>query len=419
MRAELAGPSVTLRIAMAQPPPRPFADRRRILLLIPPLCMLGLAAWVLYQGSRDRDRGHWHEVARARSYLDRGQVDLAFQAVSGIRDDGPGAPEGLTLAARALLMRGNIATARFILERSLKMKPDQAEAAKMLAAIYLAAGDGQRAIALLKEAARLEPGDFRPWYALGKVYHDLGNLDESTAAYTEALRRSPPAVEARESRIDRVRVRLDGNHAEEVSADLDELRRQSPDDPQVLALAARQTRDRGRSDEALELAERALAGDPANFEALLVRARVRVLTRQPRPAIDDLEKAVAVRPNDRAALQLLSQVQTSIGLTREARATLERANRARERIELMDRLTKVIDQHPEDPEPRWRMGQAAMDGEMYVLAYQCFQAALSLDPECKPARDGMETLRTRKGFDPSSLSGDQVQPFGRPAARGH
>ena len=177
----------------------------------------------------------------------------------------------------------------------------------MLAAIYLAAGDGQRAITLLKEAARLEPSDFRPWYALGKVYHDLGNLDASAAAYTEALRRKPPAAEARDSRIGRIRARLDANHAQEASEDLDELRHQTPDDPQVLALAARQALDRGLLEAALELALRGLTADPTNFDALMVRARVRVASRQLRPAIEDLEKAIAAKPNDRAALQLLSR----------------------------------------------------------------------------------------------------------------
>ena len=76
----------------------------------------------------------------------------------------------------------------------------------------------------------------------------------------------------------------------------------------------------------------------------------------------------------------------------------------------MDRLTKVIDQHPEDPEPRWRMGQAAMDGEMYVLAYQCFQAALDLDPTYQPARCALETLRTQKGFDYAAAIDAQSRP---------
>ena len=400
---------------MANPPPRRLSIVPRTVLLLSLAAVLALILWTVCTTERD----HWREVARAQSYLDRGQFELAFRAVSGIRDEAPGGPEGLTLGARALLMRGNVGPARRVLERTLVMKRDQPEAAKMLAAIYLAAGDGQRAISLLKDAARLDPGDFRPWYALAKVYHDLGHLDESAAAYTEALRRNPPAAEARESRLGRARVRLDANHAEEATEDLAELTRRAKDDPQVLALAARQARDRGRPDEALGLADRTLAIDPANFDALMVRARVHTANRQPRSAKDDLEKAIAVKPNDRAALQLLSQVQMSLGLTREAKSTQERANRARERIELMDRLAKTIDKNPEDPEPRWRMGQAAMEAEMYVLADQCFQAALYIDPNYKPARDALKALRSRKGYDPAPAGGAGSPPLGKPLAGGH
>ncbi len=384
----------------------------RIVLSLSFLVILGLLVWAFSQMRWD----HWDEVARAQAYLNRGEVDLAFQAVSGIRDDRPGAAEGLTLAARALLMRGNITTARRVLERTLVMKREQPEAAKMLAAIYLAAGDGQRAVALLEMAARLEPGDFRPWYALGKVFHDTGELDRSAGAYTEALRRNPPAAEARESRIGRARAQLDSNHPEEAVEDLVALRRETPDDPMVLAMAARQARERGRPEEALDLANRALAADPASFEALMIRARVRIRARETQRAINDLEAALRAKPNDRAALQLLSQCQMSLGLTREAKATIERADRARERIELMDRLSKSIDERPEDPEPRWRLGQAAMDGQMYVLAYQCFQAALYLDPSYKPAHRSLEALRSVKDFDPGSLQASEVRPFAGPEA---
>src|SRR5207244_9413767 len=101
------------------------------------------------------------------------------------------------------------------------------------------------------------------------------------------------------------------------------------------------------------------------------------LARRPNRAIPDLEAAVRVKPNDVAALQLLAQVQKTIGLTGEAAATQERADRSRDRRALMDRLTKAIDARPDDPDPRWRMGQAAMEGEMDVLAYQSFPAALA------------------------------------------
>jgi tetratricopeptide (TPR) repeat protein len=336
---------------------------------------------------------HWKEVAKARRHLDRGRPDLAFWAVSKIRDDGPGAAEGLTLAARALLMQGNVSLARKTLEHSLRLKPDQADAAKMLAAIYLASGDGPLGIALLKQAARLDPGDFRPWYAMGKVYHDLGNLDEAAESYAQAIRRSPPAAEEEASRIGRIRALLDASRDDEADRELAEAREHSPEEPQLLGLAARLAGGQGRGSEALELADRALAADPDNFDALLVRARQRHLAGEPDPALADLEHAIRINPNHLGALQLLVQVQTRLGLDEQAEATAGRFRRARDRVALMDRLTKEINRRPHDPEPRWRMGQAAAEGGMSTLAYQCFQAALDIDPNYQPARESLANLR--------------------------
>jgi predicted Zn-dependent protease len=391
----------------------PVSHSSRLPRIVIFLCLLVVLGFTILTFSRFED-DHWDEVGRARLLLDRGQPDMALQAVSRIRDDRPGAAEGLTVAARALLMRGSISSARRTLERSLSMKLDQPEAAKMLAAIYISAGDGKRGVVLLKKAAELEPADFRPWYAMGKVYHDLGNLQESAEAYSEALRRSLPEVEAREARIGRVRALLDNKQAEQASEDLDILARDAPEDPQVLALAAKHALALARADEAQKLADRALASDSREFDALLVRARLHFLSQQPRLAIADLEQAGKARPNDLATLQLLLQLQSSLGMTREAAVTQERADRARARITLMDRLAKVIAQRPEDPEPRWGMGQAAMEGEMYVLAYQCFQAALDLDPKYKPAREALESLRSRKDFDYEAMVRSQLQVPGKP-----
>ena len=188
---------------------------------------------------------HWAEVGRGRYYLEHGNPDLALQAVSAIHDEAPGAPEGMSIAGQALLMRGNVSPARRVLEHSLKLKPEQPDVAKSLAAIYLAAGDGQRAITLLKKAAAMDPRDFRPWYALGKVYHELGNLEESASAFAEALLRSPPAAEASESRIGRIRSLLDANRGDSAATELEELRKQSPENPDVLALASRLNASRG------------------------------------------------------------------------------------------------------------------------------------------------------------------------------
>jgi tetratricopeptide (TPR) repeat protein len=386
----------------------------RVIIVLALLGVFALMGWAL----SNRRTDHWQEVARARYFLGRGRPDRAFEAVAGIRDENPGAAEGLTIAARSLLMQGGISTAKRALERSLKIKPDQAEAAKMLAAIYLASGDGLGGVDLLKKAAKLEPADFRPWYAMGKVYYDLGAFEKSAACYAEALKRSPPEAEANESRIDRIRALLDGHQPERAVDELRVVRSRSPDDPALMALAARQAHDSGRLDEALALSERVLAGDPRNLDALVTRARVRSISRQPQAALHDLTEAIKLNPHHIGALQLCMQTQKQLGLNKEAAASQALADGERERALLMDRLAWAITNHPDDPRPRWLMGQAAMDGDMYTLAHACFQAALDLDPNYKPARDALKTLRSRKGFDPTSVGGPQTQVLDKPLVHG-
>jgi tetratricopeptide (TPR) repeat protein len=186
----------------------------------------------------------------------------------------------------------------------------------------------------------------------------------------------------------------------------------------VLALAARQALALGLADKAKDLAANALALNSKEFDALLVQARLHFLSHEPQTAMADLEAACKVRRNDVAALQLLLQTQTKLGMLKEAAMTQERLERARNRIVLMDRLSRLISQLPDDPEPRFSMGQAAMEAEMYTLAYQCFQAALDLDPKHTPAREAIESLRSRKDFDYEAIARSQLHVPGGPRPTG-
>src|SRR5436309_1730504 len=87
----------------------------RVLVLFALTGVLALIGWAL---SHQRTSDHWQEVAKARYYLAQGQTEPAFQAVAAIRDEKPGAAEGLTIAGRVLLQRGNVSPARRLLERS-------------------------------------------------------------------------------------------------------------------------------------------------------------------------------------------------------------------------------------------------------------------------------------------------------------
>lgn len=354
-----------------------------------------------------RPAGHWGAVEKGRAYLGEGRPDLALDAVSLVRDEAPGAGEAMTVAGLALLQLRNFQGARLALERAIKLRPDQADATKTLASLHLMLGNGVRGSELLRAAAQLDPEDVKVWLSLGKVSHDLGEPAEAAAAFKEVLKRDPGN---REAVVGRVTDLLNGNRPDEATSLLTEALRRRPDDPALLGLAARHARDMGRADEAVELASRALITDPVNVHALLVRARVRLASGHPEQALVDAERGAATHPNDLGALQLLAQVESRLGMTERASATMERHRRANARTVLIGRLTEQIARNPDDPEPRCRLGQAAVEGGAYVLAGRCFQAALDLNPNYQPARDALIALQAAQP--------DAASAAARPDAQG-
>lgn len=349
--------------------------------------------------ARTHAPGHWEAVERGRMYLRQGRPDRAFEAVSTIRDEAPGAGEAMTVAGLALLQYREYRGARMTLERALKLQPDQLDATKTLAELELMLGNGRNGVKLLSEAARLDPRDAQVWLTMGKVYHDLGEPGQAAHAFEEALKRDS---KDREALFKLITELLNISRPDDATPWLTEALRRFPDDPTLLGLAARHARDTGRKDEAPALATRALEGDPNNLNALLVRARAHVSSGHPQQALEDLEHAVATHPNDLGAMQFLAQVEAQVGLAERSRATIERCRRAGERLDLMAQLTERIARRPDDAELRWRMGQAAAEGGSFLLASQCFKAALALDPQYQPAREGLAALPSAFRNEPSS-----------------
>ncbi len=334
--------------------------------------------------------GHRSAVTQGRRYLERGHPDLAFRAVYPIREGEPAAGEALTVAGLALLQLDDRGGARLLLERGLKLRPDQPDAAKALGEIYLGSGDVVRGVRNLRLATELDPSDGRSWVALGRAYRQCGVLDRAANAYARALSLSPGDREALAGRIDAL---LSAYHIEEASAPLTEARRRWPDDPRLLGLAARQAGSLGRTAEALDLAGRALAADPTNLDALRERARVHLRTGQYPRALQELERAVAAHPRDLQALYMLTLTELRLGLSERAARTQALHQRTRERAALMVRLQGEISRRPMDPEPRRRLAQLAREEGRTDLARGCSQAALDLDATIRPAREGSGTLR--------------------------
>ena len=98
-------------------------------------------------------------------------------------------------------------------------------------------------------------------------------------------------------------------------------------------------------------------------------------------------------PDNLSVLSLLLLVETRLGLSDRAKATQKKRLETQERVQLMGRLSKEMEERPDDPELRCALGKAAAEGGSVVLASRCFEAALALDPTYKAARDSLDAIR--------------------------
>jgi len=315
-----------------------------------------------------------------------------------IKEGSPNEAEALTIRGLAHAALEEVGPARQDLERSWRIRPTPM-AAKVLAAIYLSAYEHERGFQMLQHASQLDPGDFQPWYAMGAVVHlRLRRYQEAIGAFQEALKRLPNHLE---SRIGLVDALVKSHRPEEAEPVLQGVLRERPDDPRVLILAAELAQEMGRDPDAAHLLDRALARDPDRPEALLLHARLQVRRGHPQDALTEAARAAAVSPNDLAALNLLASIQSTLGLKDQAAQTLARRREVERRTAQIETLMHTIEERPNDPEPRWRLGRAAVEAGMQPWAVHGYQAALALAPDCEPARRGLIELGVPPGEMPS------------------
>jgi tetratricopeptide (TPR) repeat protein len=351
-------------------------------------------AWL---GSRSRTRspagpGSSIEriIARAQRLLKEGKPRDALQEISGVASDGPQAAEILLVEGLARVALGESEPARQALLRSVASRPDQPMAFKVLAAIAFSRSEDQRGIEYLARAASLDPGDFRPLYAIGEVHIRRGRMDAAIRAFEAALLRKSDHAE---SRIGLLTASLAIRPPEGASDMVRELLRDYPYSPQAQVLAARHSRALGDAESALRFAGRAIELDPDSVEALVLRSHLLYITGEKKSALNEAVRAVEHDPSNPQALAILAQLQAAVGQVEKSRATQARRQEIVAQSERMLELTDQIAQHPDDPVPRWQLGQNAAANGARSLATESYRAALNLDPECQPALAGLRSLQ--------------------------
>jgi predicted Zn-dependent protease len=221
------------------------------------------------------------------------------------------------------------------------------------------------------------PGHVGGLLLQGRLFRHFGKHESALECYEQVLARLPEARTPK-LRLAECLVSL-GRLAEAAQGD-EALRRQTPDDPEVLFRLARCRADLARRDEARALLDRLLARQPDHAEALLERGRLEYHHDSPAEAEVFLRRAVAAAPRRAEPLVALAACLEAEGRQTEA----EESRAAAERFEVeharLARQMAHVTHHPEDAE-----GAEAVADELLRLgeedeALRWYAAALWQDP---------------------------------------
>jgi serine/threonine protein kinase/Tfp pilus assembly protein PilF len=254
---------------------------------------------------------------------------------------------------------GERAEAEACRARVASLKPRSAEDYYLLAREHAAAGNPREAVPLLREATRSDPQSYWAWFLLGNCHDELGDDNAAASCYSSCIVLAPRAPAAY---FNRGLAHLRRRDYAQARADFDQAIHLRPDQPEVYINLALALQGMGKYGKAVEEFTRALdrgslatriyfmrasarqrAGDaegarrdreeglrlePADETSWVARGLAR-LSSDPAAALADFERALALNPRSRAALQ------------NKAHVLAEKLNRPEEAIRALDQAVAL------------------------------------------------------------------------------
>jgi Flp pilus assembly protein TadD len=205
------------------------------------------------------------EGVRARQLGDPGLAERRFNEVLELDPDNAAARYEL---ARLRFEDGDVADALPLAVRAAELEPDNPYYVELQADLLTVTGQFDAAAAACRRLAELRPDDLEPWFRLAYNRQQSGDLDGALEAYGQVQERfgAQPSL-----LLEKHRIHLMRGDLEAATAELEELVRLFPDDPQHFELLARAYESNNRPDLAAGLYERLLGMEGEN-PALLLRA---------------------------------------------------------------------------------------------------------------------------------------------------
>ena len=409
------------------------------------LACLVAALIALAAGWGGRHAWAWHHRRAAVQDLARFHPETARQHVNNCLAIWPSDPQALLLASQAARKSGDFAAAAEhlrVLERQtphdtsvLDLEWSLVRAASgaiddktedfllplaqrdpaLAPAIWEALIEGYCRVYRIREAficaerwLEHQPGNVQAHYMRGSINRQIKKLQKAVPDYQKVVELDPTRIEARKWLA--LGLIESGRYAEALPH-LEDLRRQTPTDVNVIVHQARAYRYLGQTQQARRLLDALLAEQPTHSIALRVRGEIE-LTDRPAEAEKWLRQATQAAPFDYQGQFLLLQALTRQDKKTEVKQQSALVESLKDRVErLGDLMSSKMSKRPRDPALHVEMGSLLISLDQKELGRTWLLSALQNDPDYRPAHAALADYYQQTGdADQAALHRQRAGP---------
>ncbi len=206
----------------------------------------------------------------------------------------PSNPRAMSSLAVAYRDRGDLDRAVTLLQEATRANPGFHHGFGQLGVALLDRGDLEPALEAFQRAHALDPADAQDTYHLGVVYQKLGRPGDAERAYQDTIRLKPDDAEAHNNLG---AVYQEKNQWDDALAEYQTAARLDPTLPQAHYGIARVLERQGRPDEAIRAYRAAIEQNPRHVDAHIALAGLYLTRGEKGAAVETFEAALRLAPD--------------------------------------------------------------------------------------------------------------------------
>lgn len=234
-------------------------------------------------------------LQRGKQLLKDGYKDLAQKSFTRVIEHDPGNVPALLGRAAASLQLHDFPAARVDYDKVLELDPDNVEAMNGKAEIFVQMKDYQQAITTTENAVKSNPDNVRALLIQSQAYLAMGQNEQAAIAATRIIEKKAPDVLAA-AYAARGDAFLALNNASNAYSDFSQALLVDPSNRANYGKRAQAEYERREYNAAIADTTQALFADQTNPALFLLRAQAFEKTGQLEKAVQDLDKAVELKP---------------------------------------------------------------------------------------------------------------------------